>query len=217
MAGRLAIFDCDGVLVDTERITTRLLAEMVTELGIPTTVEDAVRDFKGRDLHLIQADLEEELGRGLGAGWIESYRARMFEAFEAGVPLIDGARELVEAAMPSCCVASNGPRSKMEASLGASGLFGLLSDRMFSAYEVGAWKPEPGLFLHAAEAMGAEPGACVVVEDSASGVEAARRAGMRAIGFADLSPREKLEAAGAHEVFGDLASVRGAVGSFLLG
>ncbi len=219
----LIIFDCDGVLVDTEPATNALLAECVTECGWPTTPDESVRRFKGRDLHEIRAEVEEHLGREL-PDLIETYRARMFEAFETTPPPpVEGAVELLDAldAMgeraPRRCVASNGPVQKMLASLTRSGLLTrfacgvtpghLDGHAVFSAYDVGVWKPEPDLFLHAARVMGAEPAGSLVIEDSPSGVVAARRAGMRVVALAGLTPAEDLRDAGAHAVIDHLASL----------
>lgn len=210
----LIIFDCDGVLVDTEPTTNALLARCVTDAGWAVTYEDSLRLFKGRDLNEIVVQLEQRLARPL-PGFLDDYRARMFEAFETSPPPpIEGAVELLdhldELAAPRRCVASNGPVNKMLASLTGAGLLGRFTcDRtvahldghaIFSAYDVGVWKPEPGLFLHAADTMEAAPGDCVVIEDSPSGVQAAIRAGMRVVALAGLTPESSLREAGAETV-----------------
>ncbi|MFI4898204.1 MAG: HAD family hydrolase [Phycisphaerales bacterium JB059] len=211
----LLIFDCDGVLVDTEPTTNRLLARCVSEAGWDVSYEDSIRIFKGRDLHEILEQVESKLGRSL-PGFIEEYRARMFEAFETDPPPpVPGAVELLDlldagSGAPRRCVASNGPVQKMLASLTGAGLLDrfacdqapghLDGHAIFSAYDVGVWKPEPDLFLHAANAMGHPPEACVVVEDSVSGVIAARRAGMRVCALAGLTPAADLREAGATRV-----------------
>ena len=214
----LVILDCDGVLVDTERITTALLAEVITELGWPMTGDEAVTRFKGHDLHEVQTTVEARLGRPLGAGFLPDYRQRMAQRFETlGVPTIAGAPELLDgldrANLPHA-IASNGPQEKMRLSLGRigadahpDGWYGRFRGRCFSAYDIQRWKPDPALFLHAALVMGAHPADCVVVEDSTSGITAARAAGMRVIGFADLTPAEELDAAGATQTCRDLAEV----------
>jgi HAD superfamily hydrolase (TIGR01509 family) len=153
--------------------------------------------------------------------FVDGYRSRMFRAFEAGVEPIPGARATLEAldrASVRWCVASNGPHSKMRASLSAASLLDLTGElevdgtRVFSAYDVNRWKPEPELFLHAASSMRAAPGASVVVEDSTSGVEAAVRAGIPCVAYADLTSAEDLSAAGAAVVvrsMGDVPAVLG--------
>ena len=212
----LIIFDCDGVLVDTEPVTNRLLAECLTEIGWPITTQQSIETFKGRDLHVIRAEAEAKVGRELPE-FLPTYRTRMFEAFASEpIALIEGALELLDALDAAGthlrCVASNGPMQKMEASLTSAGLMGRFDHegeaRIYSAYEVGVWKPEPGLFLHAAERMGTKAGDAVVIEDSVSGVVAASRAGMRVVGLAGLTPAEKLEEAGATWVISSLNEVR---------
>lgn len=199
----LIIFDCDGVLVDTEPVTNRLLAECLTEIGWSVTTEESIERFKGRDLNVIRAEAEAVVGREL-PDFLPTYRARMFEAFEReSVDVVEGAMELLnvldETGSHLRCVASNGPQNKMVASLTSAGLIGRFDHegeaRIYSAYDIKVWKPEPDLFLHAAQEMGVSPESCVVIEDSASGVEAAQRAGMRVVGLAGLTPADKLSEA----------------------
>lgn len=203
----LVILDCDGVLVDSERLTNALLAEMATEVGLAMTMADSIARFKGRELREIQAEIEGEVGRPLGEGFLPEYRARMAQRFEAeGVPPIDGAPELLrwldDRTIPHA-VASNGPQEKMRLTLSrvaGADWFARFEGRRFSAYDLDVWKPDPGLFLAAAEHMGAAPQDCIVVEDSVSGVVAGVRAGMRVVGFADLTPPDVLRDAGAADV-----------------
>lgn len=221
MPGRpsLVIFDCDGVLVDTEPVTLRAMREWVAEQGLPLTDAEVAERFKGVELAEIRRQVEAAVGRVLD-GFEEGYRERMFAGFEAGVPEIPGAGDLLDrlrAAGIPLCVASNGPRAKMAVSLRASGLEarlgGLEGGLVFSAYDIGVFKPAPGLFLHAAEAMGGhEPRRCVVIEDSTSGVAAAKAAGMRCIAYADITPAGVLRAAGADEVVTSLAEVPALLG-----
>ncbi|GAB5497505.1 MAG: HAD family hydrolase [Phycisphaerales bacterium] len=215
----LIIFDCDGVLVDTEPITNRLLAECLTEIGWSVTTEESIERFKGRDLNVIRAEAEAVVGREL-PDFLPTYRARMFETFEREpVGVIDGAVELLdlldETSSHLRCVASNGPQNKMQASLASAGMLGRFDHegeaRIYSAYDIEVWKPEPGLFLHAAQEMGVKPESCVVIEDSASGVEAAQRAGMRVVGLAGLTPADKLS--GATHVIESMHELLGAVGA----
>lgn len=202
----LIIFDCDGVLVDTEPMTTRLIAESVTAMGWAVDQAFAIETFKGKDMAEIVEIVGAHLGRPVPE-LTEHYRTRMYAELEGGgCDAVAGARELLEAldaleGAPRRCVASNGPRRKMQASLNSSriaGFFGGMdSPTIFSAYDIGKWKPDPALFLHAAEQMGATPDRCVVFEDSESGIDAAVAAGMRSVGVGGLTPLEKLEARGA--------------------
>lgn len=202
----LIIFDCDGVLVDTEPMTTRLIAESVTAMGWAVDQAFAIERFKGKDM----ADIVEMVGAHLGRPvpeLTEHYRAKMYAELEGGgAEPVAGAVELLDAldalrSGPKRCVASNGPRRKMQASLISSGIAGrfggMESPTIFSAYDINLWKPDPGLFLHAAHEMGADPARCVVFEDSESGIEAAVRAGMRCVGVGGLTPTSKLAAKGA--------------------
>ena len=207
----LVILDCDGVLVDSERITTGLLATMATEIGWPVSPEESIAQFKGRDLHEIRDYLEQMTGAILGDEFIAGYRERMAEQFESrGVPAVTGASDLLDwldDAAVAHAVASNAPHSKMAMTLGrigcprwANGWYDRFEGRRFSAYEIQRWKPDPALFLHAARTMGHKPENAIVVEDSTSGVRAAVAADMRVIALADLTSPEDLAGAGATEV-----------------
>ena len=198
---RLVIFDCDGVLVDSEAISNRVLAEMLSDEGLPTTLAQARRDFQGLLLAEVAARVEAKLGRPLPAGWLEAYESRRAGAFRRELQPVVGAAATVRgvtAAGIEVCVASQGKLAKTQLTLGLTGLLDLFApDALFSAESVARPKPFPDLFLHAARAMGCEPSACAVVEDSPSGVAGARAAGMRVIGYAADSDAQALRAAGA--------------------
>ena len=194
----LVIWDCDGVLVDSERPGTRVLAESLTAAGLPMAAEEAAARFKGGSMQAVVAWAEERLGRALPAGFLEDHRARSFRAFREEVRATEGVVEALDRIARPGCVASGGPPEKMRLTLGVAGLLPRFEGRLFSSYEVGSWKPDPGLFLHAARAMGAPPARCVVIEDSVPGVRAAVAAGIPVFGFADLTPEADLAAAGAH-------------------
>jgi HAD superfamily hydrolase (TIGR01509 family) len=206
----LIIFDCDGVLVDTEPLTNRVLAQTVTDAGWEIDTQYSVTHFKGRNLADIHKDVEAHLGFEV-PDLLETYRTRMYEALESDpVPAIEGIHELLDILddhHSDRCVATNAPLKKATITLTGSKLFNRFAHptdasrpTMFSAYEVGKWKPDPALFLHAAESMGHDPRECVVVEDSVSGVEAARNANMRVIGLASLTPADTLLSAGATQI-----------------
>ncbi len=212
----LIIFDCDGVLVDSEPITNRLLAECVSNAGWAIDAAYSVKHFKGRNLHEIHAEVEEQVGRALPT-LLEEYRTICYQVFESeGVPAIEGIHELLDTLdemrdssgdAPHRCVATNAPMRKMRMTLTGSGLIDRFMhrddptrDTLFSAYQIEKWKPEPDLFLHAARTMGHEPNTCIVIEDSVSGVKAAKSAGMRVIGLAALTPADSLRQAGADRV-----------------
>lgn len=177
----LVIFDCDGVLVDTEAPANQLLAELLTEAGWPTTAEQSRERFTGTSMNLIQQRAEAEIGRSLGPGWADWVRERTIERFGANLDAIDGIEAVLDrldAVGQRYCVASSGSHEKMHHTLGVTGLLPRLRDRLNSAVDVGRGKPFPDLFLYAARRHGADPARCIVIEDSPPGVQAAHAAGM---------------------------------------
>ena len=209
---RLVIFDCDGVLVDTETIANRVLAELVTLAGLPTTTAQSVTRYMGRSMASVCALVEDELGRQLPPDFVASYYDGIYAEFDTVLEAVPGAAsalDAIEAAGLMTCVASSGPHDKMRRTLGATGLFERFEGRIFSAADVARGKPFPDLFLHAAASMGVDPSHCAVVEDSPAGVEAAIAAGMVAVGFPGLLGTAPLAAAGATpiESMGALAAL----------
>ncbi len=180
-ATRGVIFDCDGTLVDSEPLAALVFAEALMAEGLSITPEAALAAFRGRRFALCVAMAEEMLGRALPADFEPMLRERTAQAFRERLRVIEGAAALLEGLHLPFCVASNAPRAKTELSLTLTGLRDFVGDRIFSAYDVGSWKPDPGLFLHAAGAMGIDPADCLVVEDSEAGVTAALAAGMRVV------------------------------------
>jgi len=206
MAYELVIFDCDGVLVDSEPLSNRILAERLTAIGLPTTTEDAIRDYMGRSWKTDQEIIEGRLGRPLPDGWVDAYHAEVIAAFATELaPVADIAAALDAIPLP-WCVASSSAHPRIRAALEATGLIERFAGRIFSATDVEHGKPAPDLFLHAAGECGAAPERCVVVEDAAPGAEAGRRAGMDVLGYAGLTAPELLEAEGA-TVFRSMAEL----------
>jgi len=200
------IFDCDGVLVDTELISNRVLAGLLTEAGLPTTFEDCMREYRGRGMASVLALAVERLGAPLPADLADRYYAEVEAVFARELQPVPGVvAALDRIALPSC-VASSGPHHKMAVTLRSTGLWERFEGRIFSASEVAAGKPAPDLFLHAARRMGFDPAATAVVEDSLPGIEAARVAGMRALAFARHTDADVLAAAGG-EPFHDMAEL----------
>jgi HAD superfamily hydrolase (TIGR01509 family) len=197
---QLVIFDCDGVLVDSEAISNDVLARMLTREGLPTTLREARCDYQGLLLADIRSRAEAKLGRSLPPGWLAEYERERAEAFRDGLKPVAGAAEavrLVKAAGLKVCVASQGALEKTRMTLGLTGLRDLFpSHALFSAHDVPRPKPDPALFQHAAAAMDAEQSACVVIEDTPSGIMAAVAAGMRAVGYAADSDERALRNAG---------------------
>lgn len=212
---RLVIFDCDGVLVDSETISNSVLADMLSACGLPTTLAQARRDYQGLLLADVIARAEAKLGRPLPAGWLGRYERERARAFRRELEPVPGAADtvrLLTAAGIKVCVASQGKLAKTRLTLGLTGLRELFAaDALFSAESVARPKPFPELFEHAARTMRAKPRNCAVIEDSPSGVTAALAAGMRAIGYAADSDEHALREAGA-ETIHSLAELPGMLG-----
>jgi len=183
VAPALLIFDCDGTLVDSEELGTSVLLEMAAELGLHLPLRQTNALFRGWKLDQCVAQLEIWLGYPLPGDFVAQVRTRTEGVFRARLRPIPGALELVRALRLPMCVASSGPREKIELSLSLTGLLPYFKDHIFSGYEVGSWKPDPGLFLHAAQAMSVPPAECAVVEDSLVGVQAGLAAGMQVFAY----------------------------------
>lgn len=203
----LVIFDNDGVLVDSERLANTILAELLTEAGLPYTLDEAVRDFMGGSPALMRRLAEEKLGGPLPADLEDRYHQRLFEGFASlrAVAGVGAVLDRLDAAGTAYCLASSGTHRRIRTALTAVGFHDRFEGRIFSAEDVGHGKPAPDLFLHAAATMGVAPADCVVVEDSPLGVEAANAAGMRVFGFAAMTPAERL--GGATAVFHDMTAL----------
>jgi HAD superfamily hydrolase (TIGR01509 family) len=183
-AVELVIFDCDGVLIDSERLAVNVDVEVLRELGWPLSEADVIERFVGRSDRDARAEIEAHLGHKLPDGFDEAVEHRYREAFADALTPVEGVLEALDRIALPTCVASSGTHDHMRYTLGLTGLYERFAGRIFSAEEVTNGKPAPDLFLHAAEQMGTEPGACVVIEDSRHGVRAARAAGMCVLAFA---------------------------------
>jgi len=188
------IFDCDGVLVDTERLAVKVDVLVLRELGWSLTEAEVIERFVGRSDRDARAAIEAHLGRKLPAGWAEAVEHRYREAFATALTTVEGVSEALDRITLPTCIASSGTHDHMRYTLGLTGLYDRFAGRIFSAEDVANGKPAPDLFLYAAERMATAPGGCVVVEDSRFGVQAARAAGMRVLAFAGgLTPVELLD------------------------
>lgn len=200
MAFDLVIFDCDGVLVDSERLTVVVEARMLTELGWPHTPEEVVARFMGRSSESMLTELEAHLGPAKTRWFDERSTIEVHAAFDRELVAIPGVREVIDALADggmAMCVASSGSHARMRRTLGLTGLFADFEGRIFSATEVVHGMPAPDLFLLAAASMGVDPTRTAVIEDSVYGVRAAVAAGMTAYGFGGgLSPARSLGDAG---------------------
>jgi HAD superfamily hydrolase (TIGR01509 family) len=183
----LVIFDCDGVLVDSERIAVRVDAQMLAELGWPLSEQEIVERFMGRTTEDMIRTIEAQLD-DLEPGWHVEFDRRYMAALEAELAPVDGVVEALDAIDLPTCVASSGTHEKLRFTLGRTGLYPRFEGRIFSAHDVARGKPAPDLFLHAARSLGADPAACAVVEDSRHGA-----AGMRVFAYGGgLAPRDQL-------------------------
>ncbi|WP_396268123.1 HAD-IA family hydrolase [Ideonella sp.] len=179
-APQCLIFDLDGTLVDSESLCNQAFLDLLP--GLQDSVAVLTERYRGQKLASILVDLAARLEAPLSADFELRYRSRVAELFETQLKPMPGASMLLQNLPLPFCIASGGPLPKIRQALEVSGLAPYVGEtRVFSSYSVGAWKPDPGLFLHAAAAMGFEPAACVVVEDSAVGVQAAQAAGMQAL------------------------------------
>ena len=212
----LVIFDCDGVLVDSEPLACASFSRALKAQGLDWSVEETMRRLMGLSLKTSLEICEAELGRKLPGDFLEKMQAVTYQTFrDAPLQPVSGVKDAVtalQAAGLDTCVASSGAPEKMRFTLGLTGLWDLFDGRIFSASQVPRGKPFPDLFLHAAISMNVQPFDCVVVEDSLPGVQAARAAGMKALAYAGepYANRDALRQAGA-QVFDDMKQLPGLV------
>ncbi|MFV8783428.1 HAD family hydrolase [Microbulbifer sp. SA54] len=203
-ATRLVIFDCDGVLVDSETIVCRVIAEEMTKLGMPATLDELDEQFSGRPSQDCIMDIEARYGGPLPESYFHNTERRIREAFHSELEPVTGICEVLEKLQNTSlqtCVASSGPHAKMQITLNKTGLWDYFDGRIFSAEDVGRGKPWPDLFLHSARHFDVAPEHCLVVEDSIAGVKAAVAAGMPVIGYShNYNRARQLEAEGAHVI-----------------
>jgi HAD superfamily hydrolase (TIGR01509 family) len=179
----LVIFDCDGVLIDSEIIFGRVLGECLIAADFPTTIAEAMVLGFGKNRLTLTAAIEARFGRSLPEGFFEAMRARVDIAFEHELRPMPGIEDLLSALPAQRCVASNSHLERVRHALSVTRLLPLFDPHVFSASQIARGKPAPDLFLFAARQLGAPPEECVVVEDSTTGVEAAMAAGMPVVGF----------------------------------
>jgi HAD superfamily hydrolase (TIGR01509 family) len=207
------IFDCDGVLIDSEPIANRVLAERLQAIGLAMSTDEVMREFVGRTRDGCLELAARKLGRPLPADFAARWDEALFAALAAEVKAVDGVAELLQRLRVPWCVASNGTPHRMRMSLEAAGLLPLVEGRLFTAAEVARPKPAPDLFLHAAAKMGAQPARCAVIEDTPTGVRAGIAAGMRVLAYAAAphAQRDALAREGAR-LFHDMSQVPALLG-----
>ncbi|WP_416190444.1 HAD family hydrolase [Neisseria sp. CCUG17229] len=206
-AFKLAIFDCDGVLVDSERITCEVLTQCLAELGLVMDSQEVWRLFVGKSIPKSMEMIGEMLGERPPESMWQEFAKRANAALKEDVEAVKNIETALDALEIPYCVASNGDFAKMNTTLGATDLLPRFQDKMFSATQVKTGKPAPDLFLLAAETMGYAPQDCVVIEDSPTGVVAALAAGMTPFGYAQWTPHATLQEAGARILFDDMVQL----------
>ena len=203
MTPKLVIFDCDGVLVDSEMITNNLLRDDLAKRGLDLPIGQIMALFVGGTMKSVGVQAAK-MGADIPDGWVDGFYKKMYADLAKGTPLINGVEDVLDrldAALIPYAVGSNGSMAKMDITLGQHpGLYARLKGRIYSAHVLGVAKPEPDMYLKAAADAGIDPTDCVVVDDSPSGCIAAQRAGMRCLGFAEHDDGARLAAVGAEVV-----------------
>jgi HAD superfamily hydrolase (TIGR01509 family) len=197
----LVIFDCDGVLVDSELITNRVFARMLNELGIAVTLEDMFEQFVGRSMPQCLVLITQMLGHPVPQHFVDEYQTRSATALRSELKAVADIETVLAAIPMPYCVASSGTHEKMQTTLGITGLLPKFRGKMYSVTEVAQSKPFPDVFLHAARQQGVVPAQCAVIEDTPTGVRAGVAAGMTVFGYCALTPKQRLIEAGAHHTF----------------
>ena len=197
MKYKCIIFDCDGVLVDSEGISIGILLEMANPLGAEIGQEYALRNYAGKSLKSVLADIESRLTEKLPQHFETRYRERTYEAFRSDLKPIEGIHKLLNQINIPYCVASSGPPEKIRLNLTTTGLIEKFENHIFSSYEINSWKPDPGIFEYAAGKMGFPPSECAVIEDSIAGIKAAVKGGFDVFGFVNPGNQAEMKNEGA--------------------
>ena len=177
----LIIFDCDGTLVDSELLCNLALSRKLERYGVHVDSAELLDEYRGQKLVKILTALKSTYGIEFNANFTEEYRREVSALFASDLKACDGVRGVLEKIQQPVCVASSGPKEKIQEALCVTGLAAFFGASLFSSYEISSWKPDPGIFLHAARTMGYAPSDCLVVEDSAIGIKAANAAGMESV------------------------------------
>ncbi|PWT98143.1 MAG: hypothetical protein C5B53_07130 [Candidatus Melainabacteria bacterium] len=205
MALELIIFDCDGVLVNSEPLSNRLFVEALADIGLQISLEQCIELFVGRPAETNVATIEQMLGRPVPPNFLADLIARAEDHFAKDLEAIPGIEAALSKIDLPVCVASSSAPDLIRKSLTLTGLLDRFGDNIFSSTQVKRGKPAPDIFLFAAKNMRVKPENCVVVEDSVAGVQAGRAAGMNVLAYTGTFPREALKEAGAHTLFDDMS------------
>ncbi len=187
------IFDCDGVLVDSEPLGNQVMVDMANELGAAIDLKYAYQHFKGNALKNCISQISELVDSEIPLNFEVDYRRRSFEKFKNEIQPVDGILDLIKNLEIPFCVASSGPENKIRLNLELTGLLPYFESKIFSCYTIKKWKPDAAVFLWAAETMGYRPSECVVIEDSSTGVHAAIKGGFDVFGFTAHDYNDELE------------------------
>ncbi len=187
------IFDCDGVLVDSEPITNQVLVDMTNELGGHIDLQYALTHFKGGSMQNCYDKIEKLLEQSLPYNFIEDYRTRSYEVLKNTIKSVEGIKTVLENLNMPFCVASSGPFEKIKLNLTITGLFPYFEGKIFSCYTIQKWKPDPSIFLLAAKTMGFKISECLIIEDSLLGVKAAQNGGFDVFGYTAHDYNNQLE------------------------
>ena len=191
------IFDCDGVLVDSEAISAKVFQEMIAELGCNLDFDTVLNQITGTSMKENLAFFSEQIKGELPAGFESDFRKRSYEAFKTKLKPIEGIHEVLKMIKVPVGVASSGPCEKIRLNLTTTKLIDFFDGNIFSSYDIGSWKPEPQIYLHAAAKMGFSPTECAVIEDSLPGIQAAKAGGFDVFGFATEKNKASFKEAGA--------------------
>ncbi len=189
---KAVIFDCDGVLVDSELIGNRVLVDLANNYGANIDLEYALKHFKGNAMDICVEKIKTLVKEELPSDFIETYRTQSFEAFRNEIQPVKGVAEVLKGLTIPFCVASSGPENKIRLNLELTGLLPYFEGKIFSCYSLKKWKPEPDIFLVAAKALGVTPDECLVIEDSVLGVQAAKRGGFDVFGYTEYDHNNEL-------------------------
>ena len=186
------IFDCDGVLVDSETLSSQVIVDIANDYGANIDVAYAMENFKGGFLKDCIKQIEEIIEKSLPISFEKEYRQRSFKVFKNELKPVEGVKELLGMLTIPFCVASSGPKEKIKLNLEITKLDVFFDKNIFSCYDFGLWKPDPTVFLYAVEYMGFKPKECLVIEDSLKGVEAALNGGFDVYGYVSQDEKEEL-------------------------
>jgi len=212
MKYKCVIFDCDGVLVDSEAISCKVLLEMTENLGLKLNWDDTIEEFSGKSLGSIIEYIEARVKGKVPSNFEKEFRQRTFEAFKKDLKPIEGVSEILNKLKVPFCVASSGPREKIKLNLTIINLINRFSEnRIFSSYDIGSWKPNPEIYLHAANKMGFKPEDCAVIEDSIYGVKASISGGFDTFAYTRKLNKESFAKMGA-TVFSDMKNLDNLLG-----